>query len=73
MSNSPITPAMNDRIHKATEAKLRVLNDFSKKAYGKAYNEAIKEAGYSPAYFKSVMAKIGPECGSSDDDGQYCL
>lgn len=67
----PITPALNEQVSKVADQKYRAAKDFTRKGYNKAYDAAIKEAGYSPSYFKSVMAKIGPGAGCEQDDQYY--
>lgn len=58
---SKITPALNDQVIKrAMEIAENEGLDNSPKGFDKAYNKAIKELGYTPAYFKREMSKIGP-------------
>ena len=63
--SSPITPALNNKIVDEARQICIKNNTFDKKSFNKAYNQAIKNNGYSPSYFKSIMRQIGPEY--SDD------
>ena len=61
MQKNAITPSLNNIIVKAAQKACIEANCFSKKAFNKAYDEAIKKAGFSPPYFKKVLRAIGAE------------
>jgi hypothetical protein len=56
-----ITPALNAEIIKQADAIYQASGVFTRKSFNKAYDQAITEAGFSPAYFKKVMSKIGSQ------------
>lgn len=55
-----ITPALN---RKVTDLAFEIMNKSGKKSSQKlwndSYNKAIKQFGYTPAYFKKVMSQLG--------------
>ncbi len=65
---SKITPALNDQVVETAKKIYDTNKGETKKDFDKAYNQAIKEHGYSPAYFKKEMSKFAP---MSDDDDFY--
>lgn len=58
--SSPITPALNSQVIKRAMEICNANNWTDRKSFNKAYDMAIKELGYTPAYFKSIMRQIGP-------------
>lgn len=62
--SSSITPALNAQIVKRAEEIAKEKGfEGSKKLFDKAFNMAIKEFGYSPAYYNKVMRSIGADDG----------
>lgn len=59
--NSKVTPALNAEAVKIAGEICNKNGTFDRKAFNKAYDTAIKQLGYSPAYFKKCMREIGPE------------
>ncbi len=53
-----ITPALNAKIHQVANAECTAKNDFSKKAFIKAFNAAIIAEGYTVAYYNKVMRNL---------------
>lgn len=59
---SAITPLLNQQVLKrACEIAKEKNWEGSQKSFNKAFNLAIKEFGYTPAYYHSILRKIGPE------------
>jgi len=58
-----ITPALNDKIHSDVYFLLmfKGINNPTRKQFNQAYDAAIIQLGYSPAYFKKVMSQMGPQ------------
>jgi len=61
MKNSSITPALDMKAVEMARKTCDANGAFDKKSFNKAYDQAIIELGYTPAYFKKCMREIGPE------------
>jgi hypothetical protein len=61
MNNSPVTPALNNKAIEMAQKTCYDNGAFDKKSFDKAYDQAIKQLGYDPAYFKKCMREIGTE------------
>lgn len=59
MKKEEITPALNSQLVEKANKACIAKNSFTKKDFNNAFNAAIKEAGYTPAYYSSIMRKIG--------------
>ena len=73
MAKGGITPQLNDKVHAKAQEILKaegITENISQKQFNQAYDKAIKEFGYSPAYFKKVMREFGPEY-PDDDDSEF--
>jgi hypothetical protein len=57
MNKREITPALNDEIIKRADAIYQASGIFTRKSFNIAYDKAVIEFGYTPAYFKRVMSK----------------
>ena len=55
-----ITPLLNSKVMKRAEQILIISGNkkITQKEFNKAYNIAIVEFGYKPAYFKKKMSEI---------------
>ena len=73
MAKGGITPQLNDKVHAKAQDILKaegITENISQKQFNQAYDKAIKEFGYSPAYFKKVMREFGSEY-PDDDNGEF--
>lgn len=61
-----MTPAINTKIQERAFAIMKANNQTGQKDFNKAFNQAIKEAGYSvPKYHKTMKSLYG---GSNEDN-----
>jgi hypothetical protein len=70
MAKGGITPQLNEKVYAKAQEILKaegITENISQKQFNQAYDKAIKEFGYSPAYFKKVMREFGPEYPHDDD------